>query len=105
MGLWEEILWWSVHQNWQLLVQKQQKYPMKGSWQRNKDVDSLDEEKLGAVRKRKLEDKVVSALDKIWCTTFTFPTSDDMSNVCAVQQTSPAEQSGNLSLSRTKFQK
>jgi len=38
---------------------------MKGSWQRNKDVDSLDEEKLGAVRKRKLEDKVVSALDKI----------------------------------------
>lgn len=78
---------------------------MKGRWQSNKDVDSLDAEKLGEVGKRKLKDKEVSALDKILCTIFTCPTLEDLSNVCAVQQTPPAEQSGNLSLSRTKFQK
>lgn len=78
---------------------------MKGRWQSNKDVDSLDAEKLGEVGKRKLKDKEVSALDKILCTIFTSPTLEDLSNVCAVQQTPPAEQSGNLSLSRTKFQK
>lgn len=78
---------------------KQQKYPTKGRWQRNKNVDSLDAEKLGEVRRRKLKAKEVSALGKILYITFT--TLEDVSNVCAVQQTPPAEQSGNLSLSRT----
>lgn len=66
-----------------------------------RDVDSLDAEKLGEVRKRKLKAKEVSALGKILCIIFTFTTLEDVSNVCAVQQTPPAEQSGNLSLSRT----
>ena len=80
---------------------KQPKYPMKGRWQSNEDVDSLDAEKLGEVGKRKIKVKEVSAFDKILCIIFTFTTLEDMSNVCAVQQTPPAEQSGNLSLSRT----
>lgn len=84
---------------------KQQKYPMKRRWKTNKDVGTLDTEKLREVGKRKINDKEVSSLEKILCIIFTFSTLEDMSNVCAVQQTPPAEQSGNLSLSRTKFQK
>lgn len=80
---------------------KQQKHTMKGRWQSNKNVDSLDAEKLGEVGKRKLKVKEVSALGKLLCIIFTFTTLEDLSNVYAVQQPRSSEQSGNLSLSRT----
>lgn len=77
------------------------KYPMKGRWQSNEDIYNSNEGKLGKVGKRKLKAKWVSALGKILHTIFTFTAFEDMSNVCAVQQTPPGEQSVKLSLSRT----